>query len=200
MNPVVNRWNLIRAFSSIWLAMTFVSLTITLGADLLGLGLLLSACGVSVGALAILKGNWLWASCSLLVGGIIFASSLILNVLSNNLSHVFSVLLLGYVMLLFGVELLNISCRYREIYCSLISNSEFKPHVVIFRMSLRDLYFRIARLGVILGTSYIVTLGSLLLGAEIATFAPRLSDIPFYLVAVSISFALLIVIKEESLG
>lgn len=197
MNSMVGQWHLIRAFSLIWIAMTFVTLAMTIGSNLLGLTLLLSACGVSLAVLAILAGNRLSATCSLLVGGITFASSLILNALSSNFSRVFPVLLLGYVMLLFGVELLTITCRYRDIYARLSSDSEFNPHVLLFRKSLRYLYDKIARLGVIFGTSYVVTIGALFLGAKITSFVAGLSDISLYLVVVSISLALLILIKEE---
>ena len=56
---------------------------------------------------------------------------------------------------------------------------------------------RAIRLGLIFGGCYVIALAVLFLGDVFVTALPALSDISLYIVAVSISHAMLLILRED---
>jgi hypothetical protein len=153
--------------------------------------------GILVGFLAVLGGDWVWAKGALSIGGTLFFISLFQHTLSETFTPNLPVLLLDYMMILFCVEILSATCRHNQLYSKLSNDAACVENIVLLQKALRQIYGKLARLATIFGTSYLLTIGVLLVSGMLASFASALADISLYVIAISISLVILVLLREE---
>lgn len=189
------RWALLRIFSATWILLTLISITVTLPPTLLPVGIIGSVFGISTGLIAVLNGRWVWSEVSLLDGGLMFLVLLLEENMSKTVEQNLPVMLLQFVMLLFAVEVLSVVSKQHGLFSKVLIETE--GSVSILARSIHQALRRTARLGLLFASSYFISIAILYVGAYIAPLSPILSDISFYIVIVSVSLALLIILREE---
>lgn len=190
-------WNVLRIFSLAWLLVTLVFVTILLPPQLLPVGILGSLLGTSIGALAILKGRWKWSVISLLDVGLMFTVLLLTQTVSKVVDQNLPITLLLFVMLLFAVEVLAVICKHQSVFLNGILRSEALVSKDVLRRSTQNAFRKMSRLGLLFASCYLISLGILFVGAYATSIAPVLADVSLYVVVVSISLALLIILRED---
>jgi hypothetical protein len=101
-------------------------------------------------------------------------------------------------MILFALEVLTISCEFREQLSNdfpLAGNStgaESFPH-----RSARYALRAVSRLGLLFASCYVLSLAIIFLSASSAFAIPLISDISLYIIVVSVSLALLLILRED---
>lgn len=188
-------WRALCGFAIGWLALTFVSFTAFLQ-HLLEFAIVGSILGVSLAAYAIVRGEWKPALASLVIGGLMFFSSVVDQVVSGAARDNIPILLLQFVMFLFAVEVLT-GVLTQETFAARFAKPGHAVSDQVLQRSSIEVQARIARLGVFFASCYVITLGLLYFGAQLRSVSPVLTDVSFYVVVVSISLALLILVREE---
>ena len=188
-------WRALCGFTIGWLALTFVSFTASLQ-HLLEFAIIGSILGVSLTAYAIVRGEWKPASASLVIGGLMFFALVVDQVVSGAARDNIPILLLQFVMFLFAVEVLT-GVLKQETFSASSAKPDHSVSDQVLARSSKEVQARIARLGVFFASCYVITLGLLYVGAQLRAVSPVLTDVSFYVVVVSISLALLILVREE---
>ena len=197
MNQYRSSWNLLQGLSSFWLVLTAFAIVSSYPTWLFSITVLGPIVVAVFSLLAISKGNPAWGKASLLTQAILFSISLISDTLVKAVSANLPVLLLTFVMLLFGVEFLTlILSRHRQV-SNWLGGTEFESNALMVNKSLRDIREKLTRFGIIFAGCYVLTIGVLFLSEVVGSFASILSDIAVYVVLTSVSLALLIILKED---
>jgi hypothetical protein len=191
------RWRALCGFTIAWLALTFVSFAASLR-HLSGLLILGPILGILLATLAIVKSDWKTGLVSLTIGGLMFFSLVGDQVVSGNVRDNLPILLLQFIMFLFSVEILTSVLNQQQVLSpkSISPNHTASYHVLVQR-SIKDVQAQIARFGLFFASCYLITVGLLYVGSEVRSISPVLTDVSFYIVVVSVSLALLILLREE---
>jgi hypothetical protein len=196
-SPLVSL-RVLQIFSIGWQALAFALITLFLPEPLLAVGIIGSLTGVFISTAGVLKGRSEWAKFSILEMWLIFYVLLISQAMANTIGQYLPITLLQSVMILFAVEVLTISCEFREhfsIGVPLAGNStgtENLPHG-----SIRYPFKTVSRLGLLFASCYVLSLAILFLSASAALATPLITDISLYIVVVSVSLALLLLLRED---
>jgi len=153
--------------------------------------------GVAFGTAGVLRGRPLWTKLSVLAMWMTFFSLVIFQAVSGSIEQYLSFTLLQSVMILFATEVATESCKLRnqvsrEAKAILSEGVELKPFT-----SGQHAFRHVSRLGLLFASSYILSLGFLFAGGIIASAVPLLADISLYIVVVSVSLSLLLLLHEE---
>lgn len=173
-----------QVFSILWQAVSFLFIVILLPNQLILVGVTGSLIGVFLAIVAVLRGRSSWAAISLFDAFLMFFVLLFSQVASGIVGQYLEVTLLLLIMLLFGVELLTTTVDS--------ANAEDQQRAA------QQAFRHITRSALLFSTCYILALGTLYVGAFISSTAFLLTDVSLYIVVVSISLALLLVLREES--
>lgn len=191
------RWRALRGFAIAWLALTFVSFAAPLQ-HLSGFLILGSILGILLATLAIVTSDWKTGLVSLTIGGLIFFSLVVDQVVSGSVRNNLPILLLQFIMFLFAVEILTSVLKQQQVLSpKSIQPGQTVSYSVLLQRSAKDVQAQIARLGLFFASCYLITLGLLYVGTELRSISPVLTDVSFYIVVVSVSLALLILLREE---
>jgi hypothetical protein len=192
----IARWNIFRILSFAILLLTFGLVTISFPPWPLWMTGSVAIVGVLSGLAAVLKGDRIWARGTSLIIGLMFFISLFWRILSATVEENLAMLLLLFVLVLFSIEDLNLLSRHQKQYSKEMV-AEFASSITVLQKSMEQVRKQIGRLGLIFGSCYIITIGIVYIGALLASFVPVLSDYSLYVVVVSTSLALLMIIREE---
>ena len=189
------QWNIIRSAHLALIVFTFLGLAATFPTNLIVIAAFGSGWGILFGAWALLKGDWLWSRAAILVGGVMLSVAVLIQIASKTILQALPGLLLAYVLILFSAEALALTRQHHAMY----SKDEKGPQAysVMLQKSIEHMTRRTIRLASVLGGCYVITLAVLLLGDMFVTALPALSDISLYIVAVSISLAFLLILRED---
>ena len=196
-SPLVSL-RILQIFSIGWQALAFVFITLFLPEPLLPVGIIVSLTGVSLSTASVLKGRSAWAKFSILEMWTVFYVLLISQALTNTIGQYLPITLFQSVMVLFAFEVLTISCEFREQLSNgapLAGNSrgtESLPH-----RSARYAFKTVSRLGLLFASCYVLSLAILFLSAYAALATPLITDISLYIIVVSVSLALLLILRED---
>lgn len=197
LGTVTARWNAIRASSLAFLLTTFIVLVGTLPVGLGIVAALLSGLGLLFGAWSLLRGERIWARAALSVMGLMFVVSLLIRVVSNGILQSIPQLLLAYVMMLFETETLGLVCKHYPTQVIGQHTLSLTSDQTAFRKSLDHMFRSFPRLALVFGSCYLLAIAAIYLGDLFVPVFPVLSDISLYIVAVSVSLALLLILREE---
>jgi hypothetical protein len=196
-SPLVSL-RILQIFSIGWQVLAFAFITLFLPQSLLPVGIIGFLTGVSLSTASVLRGRSDWAKFSILEMWFVFYALLISQALTNTIGQYLPITLLQSVMILFAFEVLTISCEFQEQLsngASLAGNStgsEGLPH-----RSARYAFKAVSRLGLLFASCYVISLAILFLGASAALTTPLITDISLYIIVVSVSLALLLVLRED---
>lgn len=189
---------ILQTFSVGWLALGFALTTLLLPEQFLLIGLVGMVLGISFAIQGLLRGRSKWVYLSMLDLWLLFFGMLISQAISETFEQRLPLLLLQFVVLLFAVEVLGATCRLKE------QSSAESPergqsvrgggYVSAYAQRTTN---HIARVGLLFASCYVVTLVILFIGGLLASTVPLLADISVYIVVVSVSLALLLVLQEE---
>jgi hypothetical protein len=197
MNQYQSGWILLRGLSSFWLVLTAFVIVAFYPTWLFSITVLGPIVVAVFSLLAISKGHPAWGKASLLTQAILFSILLVSDTLMKAVSTNLPILLLTFVMLLFGVEFLTlVLSRHRQV-SNWLEDTESESSSLMVNKSLRDIHQKLARFGIIFAGCYVLTIGVLFLSEVVASFVSVLSDIAVYVVLTSVSLALLIILKED---
>jgi hypothetical protein len=177
--------------------LTFLILTLTLPAGFVPVGVFLSGLGILFGSWSIVKGDWMWGRIALLIEGLMLSSLILAQTISGTVLQTLPSLLLGYVLALYGAEALQLLCRYHPLYSKEMLALPAANVAPVLERTTINLLQRISRLGFLFAICYLLTLGAIMLSSIINYSLPVPSDISLYIVAVSTSLALLLVLRED---
>jgi len=121
--------------------------------------------------------------------------AVLIQVASRTIVQALPGLLLAYVLILFSAEALALTRQHHVMYSKDKKGSQASS--VMLQKSVEHMTRRTIRLGSIFGGCYVITLAVLFLGDVFVTALPALSDISLYIVAVSVSLALLLILRED---
>jgi len=192
----VARWNIFRILSFAILLLTFGLVTISFPPWPLWMTGSVAIVGILSGLAAVLKWDRIWARGTSLIIGLMFFICLFWRILSATVEENLAMLLLLFVLVLFSIEDLNLLSRHQKQY-SKETVAEFASSITVLQKSIEQVRKQIGRLGLIFASCYIITIGIVYIGALLASFVPILSDYSLYVVVVSTSLALLMIIREE---
>lgn len=129
---------------------------------------------------------------------LVFFAVLISQALTNTIGEYLPITLLQCVMILFALEVLTISCKFQE----QLSNGSFETGDLmgtegLLRRSTQQAFKQVSRTGMLFASCYLLSIGFLYVGASAALATPLVADISLYVVVVSVSLALLLLLREE---
>jgi hypothetical protein len=150
-----------------------------------------------VSVIAAANCNLMWARIALIVELALFSVAMITALFSPEISVALPLLLLAFVMVLFSDRTMNLLANHGQQFSVLGEPLLLDFNAPVLQRSLAHLYRRVARNGVIFAGCYLITIGALLGGFDFHRFAPILSDVSLYILAISISLALLVSMKED---
>lgn len=197
LRGILSRWKAVGFSVFALLLLTFILLAATFPAGVVPIAVFASGFGILFGSWAIVKGDWMWARGALLVEGLMLFSSLLIRTASGTVLQTLPLLLLVYIMILFAVEALELVCKLHVTYSKEVQALPFSHSIPILDRTTGHLFQRLSRLGVLFGSCYLLTVGAISLGGLFVSILPVLSDVSLYIVAVSISLALLLILREE---
>jgi len=192
---VTRRWDIIRSALFAIIVVTFLGLAATFSTNLILIAAFGSGWGILFGAWALLKGDWLWSRAAILVGGVMLSVAVLIQIASKTVLQALPGLLLAYVLILFSAEALALTRQHHAMYSKDKKGSQ--AYSVMLQKSVEHMTRRTIRLASVLGGCYVITLAVLFLGDVFVTALPALSDISLYIVAVSVSLALLLILRED---
>jgi hypothetical protein len=192
----VTRWNILRILSMAFLLLTFGLLMISLQPWPLWIAGLVALVGILFGLATVLTVDRIWVRSTSLIISLMFFISLFSRILSSAVEENLAVLLLLFVLVLFSVEDLNVLYRHQKQY-SREAIADFASSVIPLQKSTEQIHKQIGRLGLVLGSCYVVTIGIVYMGVVLSSFVPVLSDISLHIVVVSTSLALLLITRQE---
>lgn len=191
------RWRVLRIFSVTWLLLTLVFITIFLPPNLLLIGILGSLFGVSFGTMAVVGGRRTWSIIPLFDAGMMFFVLLFIQAISKTVEENLPIMLLQFVMLLYTVELLTVTFKHHNLFSNENLRSEALVSTSALTRSAEQALRQMARLGLLFASCYFVSLGILYIGTFVTAITPVLADVSLYVVVVSVSLALLILLRED---
>jgi len=127
---------------------------------------------------------------------VMFFISLFWHIVSTTVEENLAMLLLLFVLVLFLIEDFNLLCRHQKQYSKEMV-AESTSSLTVLQKSMEQVHNQIGRLGLIIGSCYVISIGIVYMGTLLSSFVPVLSDISLYVVVVSASLALLMIIREE---
>jgi hypothetical protein len=192
----VTRWNIFRVLSFAVLVLAFGLITSSFPPWPLWITSAVALLGISFALASVLKGDQIWARSTSLIIGLTFFISLFWHIVLTTVEENLAMLLLLFVLVLFSIEDLNLLCRHQKQHSKEIV-AGFASSITVLQKSMEQVHNQIGRLGLILGGCYIITIGTVYMGALLASFVPVLSDTSLYVVVVSTSLALLMIMHEE---
>jgi len=195
IGTLTTRWNLVRSALFVFVVIAFFDLAATFPSDLIPIAVFGSSLGILFGGWSLLRGDWFWGRAALLVGGIMLIASLLIHIVSNAILQALLELLLAYVMLIFSAESLNLINQHYDMYSKNFQGPQ--ASYAMLQKSMEHMTHKIMRLGLIIGGCYIIALAVISVGDAFVTALPPLSDISLYIVAVSVSLALLLILRED---
>lgn|GEM_PF-2042904 len=197
LSHALTRWNLVRASIFAFLALTFSITAVSFPAGLTLIAVIWLGPGIAFGFAALMKGDWLWGRAAIIVAGLMLFMSVLMRAASGSILQSLPILLLAYVMTMFGAEALALACEHHGIHSTDTHAQWFPYSVPMQRKSLEHLIKRISILGAILAVCFVLTTVVVFLGDVFAAALPAVSSISVYIVVVSISFALLLALRED---
>jgi hypothetical protein len=189
------RWNLVRLSFFIVASMTFVVLAVTFPNELILPAIFGSCLGVLIAGWALLRGDRWWANAALVAGGLTMGISILLQLLYGAILQALPGLLLAYVMLLFSAEGFALVSGHYGIQSKY--NQNLQSSLAMVEESLEHLTRKSSRLAALFGGCFVVSLAAISAGDVLVGTVPVLSDLSIYIVAVSVSLALLLILREE---
>ena len=165
---------------------------------LLPIGIISTVIGISITAAAVLRSRSLWVRFSLLDAWLLLFLILISQAFTQTIAEYLPITLLGFVMVLFAVELLTDDSLYQANSTTKIAKIfDTAPDEEVFRVSIQQAFRRVSRLGLLFASCYLASLGVIYLAALAPLTIPLIADISLYMVVVLVALALLILLREE---
>jgi hypothetical protein len=197
MNRYHSRWVALQGLAVFWLALTACAITLTYPSRLFSLAVLGPIVVASFSVLAVSTGNTGWGKFSLLAEAVLFSVSLASGTWLRNLSTNIPTLLLTFIMLLFGIEFLNLVLSHHKQIASWLPDKALKANAFMLSKSIGDIQDRLTQFGIVFAACYLLTIGVLFASEVVVPVVPILSDIGVYVVLTSLSLALLLIVREE---
>jgi hypothetical protein len=147
-------------------------------------------------SLAVAQWKIMWIWLTLVAQIFLFASALFSAVFGIIGEEFVPVLLLAFTMILASEHILTSSLKYSAQFSRSGNRTAAGFNAKALRGSLRHLYRRLARDGVVFGSGFLLSATVATIGALGPTLS-ILSDLSFYVIIASLSLALLIVLKED---
>lgn len=187
----------LQSFSVAWQALSVAFVAILLPKLLFPIGVTASLIALILAAAAVLQARSTLAWLSTLDAWTVFFGLLVSQALSGTIGQYLPITLLQFIMILFAVELLTASCSYEQRssieHPQTIESDQAGSHTT----SAQQVFRNVSRSGLLFAGCYLLSLGSIFLGELTAVTIPLLAEISLYLVVVSVSLALLLVLREE---
>ena len=153
--------------------------------------------GILVSVLVAFKCSLVWVRVALILKTSFFIAPMEAAVFASNISNILPVLLLAFVMILFSEHAVSLVSEFSHQFSVLRGEMWLDFNTSALGRSLIGVYRRLARNGVVFASSYVLAIGILLSGFSFNRFVPFLSDVSLYALVVSVSVALLVVVKED---
>ena len=195
IKQLTSRWNLVRSALFFIVVLTFFVLPGTLPTDLILIAAFGSGLGILFGGWSLFKGDWFWGRAALLVGGVMLIASMLIQIVARAILEALPGLLLAYLMLIFSAEAFDLTRQHYGLYPKNFKGPQ--ASYVMLQKSMEHMTHKIIRLGLIFGGCYVIALTIISVGDAFVTALPVLSDISIYIVAVSVSLALLLILRED---
>jgi hypothetical protein len=190
------KWRGLQAFSISWLILTSTFIALSFPTEFYFAAIIAGILVTLTGAVGVLRGNRSWSTAAPLALGSMFFILLLIDTLAGTVSEVLHFALLQFIMILFTVELLNSVSKQYDFFGKALA-AQTRPSLSVLRLSLTHSFAQLTRLGLLFSSCYLISLGVLYVGSEVAAIAPVLGDVSLFIVIVSIALALLITFKEE---
>jgi hypothetical protein len=197
LRPTLIRWRAIGFAVFAPLLLSFILLAPTFPPGLFPVVVYASGLGILFASWSLVKGDWIWARGVLFFEGLLFFASLFLQTISGTVIQTLPLLLLVYVMILFAAEALELVRRHSVTFSKEVQALPASQSIPMLNRATQYSYQKLARLAVLLGICYFLSVVAISLGDLFLSTLPMLSDISFYMVAVSISLVLLLILREK---
>jgi len=188
-------WNLVRIAFFIISVLEFVFPVAFFLGSFFPIAALGAGIGVLFAAWSIVKGDIWWGKAALAVGGVLLGVSILLRLLAGSILQDLPALLFAYVVLLFSAEGFTLVSEHFGIQTKRVHGPQLSLSMA--KRSLEHVTRKSSRLAVVFGGCFVVSLIAISLGDVLATSAPALFDLSIYIVAVSVSLALLLTLRED---
>jgi hypothetical protein len=191
------RWNLARILVLALLSLTFILLLVSVPEVLILPAVSVSVLGVLFGAWALLKASKVWARAALIAVALLFSLSMTIQLALGSILYNLPVVLLAYLIILFLVEAFDLLWKDFPMHSRQMWALQASHAIPAIEKSLQHMFRKFARVGLMLGACYFSTLAAVSFGSFFASISPLASDTSIYIVAVSISLALLLILRED---
>lgn len=190
-------WKLLRIFSIGWFLVTLATITSVFPSQLVLFAIIGFLFAALLGTITIATGNWNWALSALAVSGLLFLIAVLVQATTGVAELYLPITLLQFLMLLFEVEVLTLICKHHSLFSKGLPRPEAFASVSVLEKSAQQILGHLSRLALLFSSSYLISLGILYVGAQLSSLSFMLSDISIFVVVVSISLALLLVLRED---
>lgn len=129
---------------------------------------------------------------------LVFFALLISQAVTNTIGEYLPITLLQCVMILFALEVLTISCKFQvQLSSGSSETGDSMGTEDLLCRSVQQAVKQVSRTGMLFASCYLLSFGFLYVGASTAFATPFVADISLYVVVVSVSLALLLLLREE---
>lgn len=196
LDHILFHWTILRIFSVAWILLT-MGLTLSFyPQSMLGIGALSSILATILAASAISTGDKARAMLSIAIANVVFFLQLAVQIVSKTVDQTIHVTLLEFVMLLFATEVISVVTKRHSLISKGQHGAENTMSISIMQRSLQSGYAQLSRLALLFGGGYLTTL-AVSYAATFASFATLLGDLSLYVVVVTVSLALILVLREK---
>jgi hypothetical protein len=194
---VDTRWNIARTLVFGLLFLTSITIVTGFPQSLMLPAVLASGLGMLLGVWCLLKPTQTLVRCTLIVEAALFLLSLLVQLVSGSFLGALPLFLLAYVMILFSFETLDLVWKHCSVHSALMYALPNPRAGMTIKKSTDYIFRKLTRLSLLFGSSFVFALGAVFLGGFLAPISPVLTDISAYVVAVSISLVLLLILRED---
>jgi len=189
------RWNLVRIAFFVVATLGFIFPLALFPMNLVPIGAFATIIGTLFAGWSIAKGDVWWGKAALVVGGTVLGAAIVLELVAGSILSAIPALLFTYVILLFSAEGFALVDDHYGTQSKMDRNTNFSYSML--KSSLEHVTRKSLRLALVFGGCFVISLAAISTGDAFATVAPGLADLSIYIVAVSVSLALLLTFHED---
>ena len=186
------RWSIFTSGGLAVVALAVVTIIASLPPGLHVIGVLVGIVLLILASHAVFNGNVGRVKIVLAFTCLLFSLSLLECIWNRTLMEDFPLQLLAFILTLFSLETMTLIVEHRKLHMS--TNTSMNALTVA---SWKIVQRRMTWLSIIFSVSYMLTIGAIYIGLYIHSIVPFLGDASVYLVAATVSLALLVTFRDD---
>ena len=188
----MKRWSLFTLGFSGLIALTILSIVLSLPAYLQITGAIVGSMSVVVWGFGMFEGDFRMLRISMVLTAFLFSLSLLEQIWTRAGINGFPTQSLAFILILFDMETMQLISGHRRLH---FSNNPSRSENLA-KTSWKVIRRKISSLGILFSGCYVLTIATMYVGIFVYSFVPIIGDTSIYLIAVFVGLALFITLRE----